>query len=267
MARGKLILILIGAAIVGLGAILASPESDRGSESGDPLILHCAAGLRLPVTEIVDAYKKQTGRSVQLNFGPSGALEATLEVAGGDLFLPADRSYIDSTTSKGLVDEVIPVAYLTAGIAVVRGNPLKIDGLDALASEGVKVVLANPEAAIGKFTRKVLTTAGLADQIERNVIVTKPTVNEVAETVELGLADAGIIWDALAGQYTNVAFVHVPEFDQHRQQACVGVLRSARSPTRALHFAHYLAAHDRGQEIFRKHGYEIPEGESGRMSE
>jgi molybdate transport system substrate-binding protein len=261
MAKGKLILILIAAAMLGLVAILALPKSDRGSESGDALILHCAAGLRLPVTEIVEAYRKETGRSVQLNFGPSGALEAALEVAGGDLFLPADRSYIDSTKSKGLVDEVIPVAYLTAGIAVVRGNPLKIAGLDDLAAEGVKVVLANPEAAIGKFTRKVLTTAGLADAIERNVIVTKPTVNEVAETVELGLADAGIIWDALAGQYANVAFVHVREFDQRRKEACVGVLRSAENPTRALHFARYLAARDRGQEIFRKHGYEIPEGD------
>jgi molybdate transport system substrate-binding protein len=86
MAKGKLILILIAAAMLGLVAILALPKSDRGSESGDALILHCAAGLRLPVTEIVEAYRKETGRSVQLNFGPSGALEAALEVAGGDLF-------------------------------------------------------------------------------------------------------------------------------------------------------------------------------------
>ncbi|MEZ5326090.1 MAG: molybdate ABC transporter substrate-binding protein [Verrucomicrobiales bacterium] len=261
MSKGKLILVLIAAAIAALVAILTLPESDRSQGSNEVLVVHCAAGLRLPVSEIVDAYKKETGRSVQLNFGPSGALEATLEVAGGDLFLPADRSYIDSAKSKELVDEVIPVAYLTAGIAVARGNPRRIGGLDDLTAEGVKVVLANPEAAVGKFTRKVLAATGLLDAIEKNVIVTKPTVNEVAETVELGLADAGIIWDALAHQYENVAFVHVPEFDQRRKEACVGVLRSARNPTRALHFARYLSARDRGHEIFKKHGYEVPAGD------
>lgn len=261
MNRGKLILAVIGAAIAGLVALLAWPDHEGSRDGNDALVLHCAAGLRLPVSEIVAAYEKDTGRKVRLNFGPSGALEAALEVAGGDLYLPADRSYIDSTRSKGLVGEVMPVAFLTAGVAVAKGNPLQIDALEDIAAAGVKVVLANPEAAVGKFTRKVLSAAGVAEAVEHNVIVTKPTVNEVAETVELGLADAGIIWDALADQYSNVAFVHVPEFDARRKEATVGVLHSSEDPTRALHFARYLSASDRGQAIFRKHHFEVPEGD------
>lgn len=268
MQSGKTVLALIVAAIAVLIMLLAWPErggngqgAGNGEEGkgGEPLVLHCAAGLRLPVSEIAEAYERETGRKVRLNYGPSGALEATLEVAGGDLYLPADASYIDSTRSKGLIDEALPVAYLTAGIAVVKGNPLGIDSLDALSARGRKVVLANPEAAVGVFTRKVLEAAGVAEAVAANVIVTKPTVNEVAETVELGLADAGIIWDALALQYANVDFVHVPEFDARRKQATVAVLRSAPDPSRALHFARFLAASDRGQPVFSRHGYAVPE--------
>ena len=261
MHSGKTILALIALVILALVALLSWPDKHSDDSAAEPLVLHCAAGLRLPVTEIVDAYEKETGRTVRLNYGPSGALEAALEVAGGDLYLPADKSYIDSTRSKGLVDEEIPVAYLTAGVAVVKGNPTQIESLDDIAAPGVKVVLANPEAAVGKFTRKVLAAAGKEEPVEKNVVVTKPTVNEVAETVELGLADAGIIWDALASQYANVDFVHVPEFDARRKQATVGVLQSSVNPTRALHFARFLSASDRGQEIFRKHGFEVPGGD------
>ena len=144
MNRGKSILALVAVVIVGLVALLAWPDRDKKSDADAALVLHCAAGLRLPVSAIVASYEKETGRKVQLNFGPSGALEAALEVAGGDLFLPADRSYIDSTKSKGLVDEVLPVAYLTAGVAVAKGNPRQVDALDDLTAQGVKVVLANP---------------------------------------------------------------------------------------------------------------------------
>lgn len=261
MIKSKTIFAAIALAAVGLIALLVFLEQDSEKTTTEPLVLHCAAGLRLPVSEIVAAYQEETGREVQLNYGPSGALEATLEVAGGDLFLPADRSYTDSARKKGLVDEVIPVAYQTAGLAVKAGNPLQIDSLVDLATAGRKIVLANPEAAVGKFTRKVLQSAGTLEAIEKNVIVTKPTVNEVAETIELGLADAGIIWDALALQYAEVDFVHVPEFDAQRKGATIGVLRSTKDATAALQFARFLTASDRGQEIFRRHGYEVPEGD------
>ncbi|MGK0186138.1 MAG: molybdate transport system substrate-binding protein [Verrucomicrobiales bacterium] len=261
MINGKTILAAIALAAAGLVAVLALLEKNGERGTTEPLLLHCAAGLRLPVSAIVAAYEKETGRSVQLNFGPSGTLEATLEVAGGDLYLPADRSYIDSAKGKGLIDEAIPAAYLTGGLAVKSGNPLQIDTLQDLTVAGMKIVLANPEAAVGKFTRKVLRSTGILDEIEKNVIVTKPTVNEVAETVELGLADAGIIWDALARQYANVEFVHVPEFDAQRKEATVGVLRSTKNATAALQFARFLTARDRGQKIFKDHGYEVPEGD------
>ena len=225
------------------------------------LVLHCAAGLRKPVAEIARAYTAEVGQPVRLNYGPSGGLEVALEVAGGDLYLPADVSYIESTRKKGLTEESIPAAYLFGGIAVAKGNPARIESLSDLAKPGVKVVLANPEAAVGKFTRKVLAAAGLETSIVANVIVTKPTVNEVTEAVELGLADAGIVWDAVAAQYSNVDFVHVPEFDAKRKEASIAVLTSSSNPTAALRFARFLTASDRGLPFFAKHGFKIGAGD------
>ena len=106
--------------------------------------MHCAAGLRLPVSEIAERYAQEYGVTVRTQFAGSGELASQLEVAGGDLFLPADVSYIAMTKEKGLVQESIPAAYLTAGMVVAKGNPKNIRTLADLAREDVRVSLANP---------------------------------------------------------------------------------------------------------------------------
>jgi ABC-type molybdate transport system substrate-binding protein len=83
----------------------------------------------------------------------------------------------------------------------------------------------------------------------------------VAGDVKLGAADAGIIWDATATQYPSIDMVAVSEFDAKQNQIAIGVLTSAKDPTRALHFARYLTARDRGLKSFEKHGYRPVEGD------
>ena len=70
----------------------------------------------------------------------------------------------------------------------------------------------HPEAAsIGKFTKKVLDQHGLWEGFEPTVLF--PTVNEIANAAKLGTIDAGIVWDAIAAQYSELDFVALPEFD------------------------------------------------------
>ena len=39
--------------------------------------------------------------------------------------------------------------------------------------------------------------------------------------------DAAILWDAIANQYPEVDFVHVPEFDAEKKDITVGVLTAS----------------------------------------
>ncbi|MGY8688516.1 MAG: molybdate ABC transporter substrate-binding protein [Verrucomicrobiales bacterium] len=247
--------------IIALSGLLLFKGSDRAQSSNEELELHCAAGLRIPITEIVERYQEEYGITIRTHFAGSGELASQLEVAGGDLYLPADISYIETTQSKGLVKEAIPAAYLTAGIAVAKGNPKSIRSLADLGREDVRVSLANPSAAIGKFTKKVLSGINQWEAIEANATVFKFTVNDIAQDVSTGSADATIVWDAVAGMFDNLEFVHVPEFDQRRKTATIGVLTESKHPTMALRFARYLTASDRGLENFQKHGFQVVEGD------
>ncbi len=247
--------------IIVLLALLFFRGAGKNPAGGEELVLHCAAGLRIPVMEIVRRYEEEHGVVVRPHFGGSGELAAQIEVAGGDLYLPADVSYIEQTRARGLVRESIPAAYLTAGLVVAEGNPKGIRSLKDLGREDVRISLAIPSAAIGKFTKKVLTEAGHWEAVEANATVFKFTVNDVAQDVSTGAADVAVVWDAVAGLFDKVEFVHVAAFDRRRKTATVGILSSASQPPAALRFARYLTASDRGLEHFEKHGFQVVEGD------
>jgi molybdenum ABC transporter molybdate-binding protein len=258
-----LLLVLIGLCLLLLKSGPEAPSTPRpqpaGGRSGtaeSTLLFYCAAGIKPPVEAAVKAYEAEYDVRVQMQYGGSGTLLSNLQVAAGDLYLAADASYIAIARSKGLVAEALDAAYLKGGIAVAKGNPKGITGLADLLRDDVSFALANPDAAsVGKFTRKVLTEHGQWDAISKAAFVYKPTVTEVANDIKLGTLDAGIIWDATAAQYPEIDFVATPEFDAHRKTVTVGILTSSKQPTRALHFARYLTARDRGLTHFAAHQY------------
>ena len=103
-----------------------------------PLVVYCAAGLKPPVAKIIAAYGAEIGVSVETQYGGSGTLLASLQMASvADLYLAADESYIATAREKGLVAESIAVATMRAVIAVPKGNPKGIRTIKDLLRDDV----------------------------------------------------------------------------------------------------------------------------------
>ena len=251
----------IGILVVLLGGAFwwLTNDNDRDGPGSADLLFHCAAGLRKPMSEIARQYEEEFGVKVNLQFGGSGALASQLELAGGDLYLPADQSYIDSAREKGLMKEAIPVALLTAGLVVSKGNPRGLTTLSDLGKEGLKISLAERSASVGRFTWKVLEEEGLLARVNPNVVVTKPTVNAIVEDVATGAVDVSLAWDAVAKNFSEVEWLAVPEFLKRAKRASIGVLTSSKDTKRALHFARYVTARDRGRKVFQEMGFMVPD--------
>jgi molybdenum ABC transporter molybdate-binding protein len=222
-----------------------------------PLVVFCAAGIKTPVEILAADYTRAYGVPVQLQYGGSQTLLATLGIAKrGDLFLPGDESYARAAREKGQVAEIIPVAKMTAVLAVRKGNPKHIRSLDDLQRPEVAISQAMPQtAAIGKMVRAALEKSGQWEAIAKKTKVFKPTVNDVANDVKLGSADAGFIWDAMLPQYPNLEAVPVPALQSVIAQVSVSVLQASKQPTAALRFARFLAASDHGQAEFARNGF------------
>jgi len=244
--------------------LAAMPATD--SDATAPLVVYCAAGVKSPIEAIARAYEKERfGSPVQLQYGGSGTLLSNLRVANrGDLYIAADTSYIDLARQQGLLDEAIPLARQTPVIAVAKGNPKKIAGLDDLTRDDVRLALANPEAAsVGQLTKKLLEDSGHWEKVSAQTKVFKPTVPEIANDVLLGSVDAAIVWDATVRQFPEqLEAVEVDAWLDATQDMTVGVLKSCQRPAEALRFARYMQAPEKGEQEFTARGYATVAGDN-----
>lgn len=255
------ILALLGFVLVDMGGSSSKPGSGQ-----DQLFLFCAAGIRPPVEQIVEDYQREHGVSVQLQYGGSNTLLSQLEVGQtGDLYIAADESYITRAQEKGLAVEALPLATQRPVIAVPPGNPKNIAGIDDLLREDVSVALANPDqAAVGKKTRDLLKSSGHWEDLQAHVTkkgVFNPTVPEVANAVQTGSVDAGIIWDSTAHRHGSLEVIRTPELDAGVSHVMIGVLTSTKDPAGALRLARYIGARDKGLVTFAEEGFEPADGD------
>ncbi len=237
--------------------------SCKSSTEEKTLVLYCAAGIKPPVEKLAREYEKISGVQVEIQYGGSGTLLSGLRIAkSGDLYLAADESYLKEASKLGLIAETQPLAFLSPVIAVKKGNPKNITGIEDFLKEDISFSLGNPEAAsVGKYTKKILESHGLWESVKEAATVFKPTVNEVANDIRIGAVDAGIIWDATANQYEELEIVHTKLFDGFTKQVTVGVLSFSKQPTAALGFLRYLSSREFGNPAFQAMGYEAVQGD------
>lgn len=228
-----------------------------------PIVLYCAAANRVAVDEILDRYRKDYSRQVLVEYGPSQTLLSRCEIGStGDLFLPSDDSFMQLAHEKGLVDERIPIGTMRAVLIVPKGNPKSINSWTNLVDGQVRLVQADPDAAaIGKVTRKKLVEKGLWDQLHQVTAAFRGTVTDVANDVQLGAADVGIVYDAVLASYPELEAIQIDEFSEVVSHIEIGVLQSATEPSAALHLARYVAAKDRGLQTFAKFGVHVAAGD------
>lgn len=240
--------------------LLGACGGGGGKDKTKTLVMFCAAGIKTPVAEVAKKYEEEYGVKVQLQYGGSGTLLSSLEIAPGDIYLAADSSYTDIAKGKKLLEETMPVAFMRAGFGVPKGNPKGLSKLEDLTRKDLKIGIANPDAAsVGKFTKKVLSKHGIWKDVKPTVLL--PTVNELANALKLGTVDVVVCWDALTHQYDEIDFVNLPEFDVERKNITVGVLAASKQPTEALRFCRYLSAKDKGLPVFKQEGYEVVDGD------
>jgi molybdate transport system substrate-binding protein len=262
--RGRTVRVACASAVAALVLLGCDGSQDGPGGSGDrTLLLYCGAGMRLPAAEIIDAFHKETGVTVQADYAGSGTLISRIKAGRiGDLYMPGAVAYVDDLQEQtGLVDSKKMVTYFVPCLIVARGNPLKIRTLADLGRPGLKVALGDDRACqIGRTTRKILEKNALdRAAIDKNVVMTSVTVNELPLWVKTKTIDATIAWDAVAAGENfadAVETVPIPLEQNIISRVAVGVLTCSKDLPLARQFADFLAG-PTAQAIFEKHHYRI----------
>lgn len=251
------LVVLLAMVLAGGAALLALALVPAPSAQPRPLVVLAAAALKQPLDAIAKDYHHATGRRVQITYGASQTLLTGLELARrGDLYIPADDSYLAGPREKGIVTLELPVAEMRPVLAVRKGNPRQITSLQDLLRPAVRLGQANPDAAaIGKVVRDALRRQGQWQSIAQHTRAFKGTVSDVVGDLRAGALDAGFIWDAMVGQSEDLEQVEIAELRGAQAMVALAVLAGSSQPQTAREFAEYMVTV--GREEFRRAGYSV----------
>lgn len=168
------------------------------------LTVFAAASLTESFREIGAGFEAATGVPVTFSFGASSQLRVQLEQgAVADVFASADQAQMDAARAAGVLRG--PDALFATNRLVViapRGNPAGIRSAADLANPGVKLVTAASEVPIGAYTQAMFETmsrmavfgSDFQDRANANVVSREPNVRQVVAKVQLGEADAAVVY-------------------------------------------------------------------------
>src|SRR5262245_20177693 len=183
-------------------AINIAQAQERSAVTGE-LTVFAAASLTEPFTEIGKRLElSHPGLKVVYNFGGSQALRTQLEQgAHADVFASADAVQMEQAKKNNVVQGESPIFVKNRLVAIVpKDNKAKIMTLCDLGKPGVKLDLANAKVQVGNYSRQVIAKAStecVADFEQRtlkNIVSEEENVKQVVTKVQLGEADAGIVY-------------------------------------------------------------------------
>ena len=267
----RTIILLVGllAVVPLLLYLLATTDPPRRDAQADaivsktsprtPITVYCAASNQAVMEAIVADYRREFGGEVYVNYGPSQGLLSQIEITHtGDLFLPADDSYLTAARNKFLVSETFSIATMHAVILVKRGNPKAIHRFDDLLREDVRFVQANPDAAaIGKITKIALERVNRWEAADAATTAYRGNVTEAAADVAVGSADAAIVYDCVLHNYPNLEFVEIAELQTAVSKFGIGLIANSENIPAARQFVDFVISPAHGLARYREYGFSV----------
>ena len=230
------------------------------------LVVFAAASLSPALRELGAAFERaHPGTRVSFNFAGSQQLAFQLEQgAAADLFASADQRWMSYVERRELLAGAPRVFAHNRLVAVVPGgNPAGITGLRDLARPGVKLVLAAEAVPAGRYSRQAIArlaaVPGYPADYERmvlgNVVSEEETVTAVRGKVQLGEADAGIVYasDTAGTAAALLEVIPIPDPQNVLADYPIAVLRSARAAAAARAFEELVLGPE-GQAVLQRHG-------------
>ncbi|MFI1471446.1 molybdate ABC transporter substrate-binding protein [Streptomyces wuyuanensis] len=232
----------------------AEPASAASGAARADLTVLAAASLTDVFKTAGAAYEKShPGTRITFSFAGSQELAAQVKQgAPADALVTADTRTMDGLRADTGTPEVIARNRLV--IATAEGNPDGIDDLEDLADPELKVVLAAPEVPVGRYSKKILD----ARKISVKPVSQEPNVRAVLSKVELGEADAGIVYKTDAATAPDkVDAVEIPDVQNAIAEYPAATLKTSKNAAAAAEFVAWLSSPE-GQKILRDAGFQQP---------
>jgi molybdate transport system substrate-binding protein len=234
------------------------------------LTVFAAASLTDAFEQLGELFQtRHPGITVRFNFAGSQQLAAQLQHgASADVFASADQRWMSEVQRLGLMaGEPVIFAQNRLVVALPAENPARIERLEQLARPGIKLVLAADAVPAGRYSREVLRNlsrrSGFGVDFERrvlaNVVSEEENVKGVVAKVQLGEADAGLVYrsDVSPALATRLRMLDIPETANIVASYPIAVLAGSQAGDAAREFVAFVRGPD-ARAILERHGLMAP---------
>ncbi|HCR71340.1 MAG TPA: molybdate ABC transporter substrate-binding protein [Anaerolineae bacterium] len=250
--------------LTGCSSASSTPIVDSESQT---LLVFAAASLTDAFTEIGENFESQNPNvAVTFNFAGSQALRTQIEEgAPTDVFASASGKEMETLITNAFVIKESSQIFLSNQLIIIlpADNPAGINSLEDLAIDGVKIVLAAEEVPVGNYARQALDLMNesfgtdFKDKVLVNVVSNEDNVKQVVAKVQLGEADAGIVYTSDAIAAPELQTIEIPsELNIIAKYPIAPLVESANADLAQAFIAFVLS--DEGQAILQKWGFGSP---------
>jgi molybdate transport system substrate-binding protein len=260
-------------ALLTLGLMLAMRGSTTAAEvprvQGE-LTIFTAASLTDAFKEMAAAIEKANpGTKLTFNFAGSPTLRTQLaQGARADVFASADEPNMDGAEKDGTISGAPQIFARNVLVVIVpTKNPAGIHTLQDLAKPKLKLVLTNKDVPVGNYARQALEKPSqdssyghdFAKRVLTNLVSEETNVKQVASKVQLGEADAGLVYstDVTPALRSAVRVIQIPTEFNVIAKYPIAAVKGARNESGARAFIAYVLS-PAGQAILARHGFLVP---------
>ena len=199
--------------------------------------------------------------AIEVGHSPTQRLQL-LQGARGDVFITASQKDMDDAIQDQSVDGGANKVFATNQLIVVlpAQNPANLQTLADLAKPGVRLLVAVVDTPIGKVTLTALDKmdkqigSGFKDKVLANIVSNEAGVKPIVSKMQLGEADAGIVFVTDAVAAPALKTIAVPPEMNVISQLNVAPLAEALHPQHAAGFTALVTSAE-GQAILKKWGF------------
>ncbi len=264
----RLLQLVLGVALaLGVLAGCGRPKSEPAPapHQEDKLTVFGAASLREAFGKMAEEFKKSHA-SVVITFNFAGTQEIRTQLEQGavvDVFAAADVRHMSALRDAGRVEAPTVFAENEPVVVVAKERAGSIHTLGDLPTAR-KIVIGAAEVPIGKYTLQMLDKASntlgsdFRARVEAHVVSRELNVRQVLAKVNLGEADAGVVYRSdLVATGDQVGVVTIPAEINVIAEYPIAVVQSAPHKDLAREWV-ALALSDKGREILRSAGFKMP---------
>jgi molybdate transport system substrate-binding protein len=234
-----------------------------GAADAPKVELHvfAASSLTESFQEVAEAFEALNPEvDVRVSLAGSQVLRLQIEQgAAADVFASADEAHLNALVERGLVAQGQLFARNELVVIVPNEPPSTIRSFEDLARAG-RLVVGAENVPVGRYTRELLDKAGqqlgagFVEQVRAQVVSEEGNVRLARAKVELGEADAAIVYRTDAVASDRVRVVDIPGAFQVPTAYVIGPV--LRSPNRAQadRFVAFVRS-DAGRRLLDRHGF------------